>query len=146
MGKKRIIQQQGDESALQSKKESSSVMANLQKGIKAGRIYVQATYNNTLISLTDVFGNALAQASAGSSGFKGTKKSTPFAASKVAGIIGDKVLKLGIEDVSVFIKGIGSGRDSTLRTLAGKGLNIVQIKDITPFAHGGCRPPKVRRV
>ncbi|KPJ73036.1 30S ribosomal protein S11 [Parcubacteria bacterium DG_74_1] len=114
--------------------------------VKEGRIYISSSYNNTIITLTDLRGNVLYWTTAGNIGFRGTKKATPFAASKVAENIVQAARKLGIEKVTVLIKGIGSGRESALRSLAARGLEIVAIKDITPIPHNGCRPPKVRRV
>ena len=113
---------------------------------KEGRIHISSSYNNTIITLTDLEGNVLYWTSAGNIGFKGTKKATPFAASKVAEVMAQAAKKLGIEKVAVLIKGIGSGRESALRSLAARGLEITSIKDLTPVPHNGCRPPKVRRV
>ena len=149
MGKKRIIQQT-DEELL---KEKDKVEAKVRKEVKTapsrvreGRIYISSTYNNTIITLTDLKGNVLGWSSAGSIGFKGTKKATPFAASKVSETISQIIQKLGIEKVEVFVKGIGSGRESAIRSLSARGPEIVSIKDVTPVPHNGCRPPKVRRV
>jgi len=150
MGKKRIIQQSEEELL----KERERIDAGMRKEAKVeisprkrmGRLYISSSYNNTIITLTDLDGNVLAWASAGSIGFKGTKKATPFAASKVAEAISLTAKKNGVEKVEVFIKGIGSGRESALRSLAARGFDIVAIKDITPIPHNGCRPPKVRRV
>lgn len=149
MGKKRIIQQT-DEELL---KEKDKVEAKTRKEVKTtpsrvreGRVYISSTYNNTIMSLTDPKGNVLGWASAGAIGFKGTKKATPFAASKVSETISQIVQKLGIEKIEVYVKGIGSGRESAIRSLAARGLEIVSIKDMTPVPHNGCRPPKVRRV
>ncbi len=149
MGKKRIIQKSEEELI----KEREQVDAGV-KGVKVkksaktreGRVYISSSYNNTLISLTDDRGNKLAAASAGSIGFKGAKKATPFAASKVAESICLVAQKMRIESVSVFVKGIGSGRDSAIRSLANHGLEILAIKDVTPIPHNGCRAPKPRRV
>ncbi|OGD32240.1 30S ribosomal protein S11 [Candidatus Azambacteria bacterium RIFCSPHIGHO2_02_FULL_52_12] len=113
--------------------------------MKSGKAYVQATYNNTIVSLTDDAGNVLGWASAGSMGFKGAKKSTPFAASKVVEAVVEKGKKAGMQDVAVYVKGIGSGRESAVRSLATH-LNLSSITDVTPIPHNGCRPPKVRRV
>lgn len=154
MGKKRIIEstptllekEVGIPTAKRVGKEQEKVVNTAKKGLKVAKVYIQATYNNTVITLTDTLGNVLGWSSAGAAGFKGTKKSTPFAASKVAEMISEKILKLGIENLSIFVKGVGSGRDSAIRSLASRGLNIVQIKDITPLPHGGVRPPKIRRV
>ena len=150
MGKKRIITKTEEEIL----KEREKVEESLKKGVKLkpsqmigeARIYVLASYNNTIITLTDLQGNVLAWASAGKIGFKGAKKATPFAASRVAEVLAQAAKKLGVEKVSVLVKGIGSGRESAVRSLAARGLNIISIKDITPIPHNGCRPPKVRRV
>jgi len=150
MGKKRIITKTKEELL----KETERVEAGMKKDVKAkkssktreGKLYISSSYNNTLITLTDLQGNVLTWASAGSIGFKGTKKATPFAASKVAEAISIVAKRLGIEKVEILVKGIGSGRDSAIRSLAARGLEIVSIADITPVPHNGCRPPKVRRV
>ncbi|OGD30040.1 30S ribosomal protein S11 [Candidatus Azambacteria bacterium RIFCSPHIGHO2_01_FULL_44_55] len=111
-----------------------------------GRVYIQATYNNTIVSVTDESGNVVAWASSGNLGFKGPKKATPYAASRVSETVVEKVKKTGIANVEVFVKGIGSGRESAVRSLAAHGLNILSIKDVTPIPHNGPRPRKVRRV
>jgi len=151
MGKKRIIKKSEEELL----KETEQIEAQMKKEIKVsataprvreGRIYISSSYNNTTITLTDPKGNVLAWTSAGSLGFKGTKKGTPFAASKVAEAICSAAEKLKIEKIDVFIKGIGSGRESALRSLATHGLDINSITDVTPIPHNGCRPRKPRRV
>lgn len=114
--------------------------------ISTGRAYVQATFNNTIITLTDGNGNALAWASAGNCGFKGPKKATPYAASMVVKTIADRVKDMGLKEVSVFVKGVGSGRDSAVRALNANGFHVLSIKDMTPLPHNGCRPKKPRRV
>ncbi|OGZ70000.1 MAG: 30S ribosomal protein S11 [Candidatus Staskawiczbacteria bacterium RIFCSPHIGHO2_12_FULL_38_11] len=111
-----------------------------------GRAYVSSSYNNTIITLTNSRGQVLASKSAGAVGFKGTKKSTSFAASRVAEAIANVCKKIGLEKIEVFIKGIGAGRESAVRTLVNQGLNVVSIKDITPIPHNGVRPKKIRRV
>ncbi|OIO44172.1 MAG: 30S ribosomal protein S11 [Parcubacteria group bacterium CG1_02_36_42] len=126
-----------------SKKE---IKIGVPQKIKEGKIYIASSYNNTIMTLTDSSGNTLTWASAGNIGFKGTKKGTPFAASKVAEVMAQRAQKLGVERVEVYIKGIGSGRESAIRSLANRGLDIIAIADITPIPHNGCRPPKVRRV
>ena len=150
MGKKRIIQKSEKELIEETEKVESKakkeVKIETSQKVKEGRVYISSSYNNTIITLTDNQGNVLTWASAGSIGFKGTKKATPFAASKVAEILAQSVKKIGIEKVQVFIKGVGSGRESAIRSLAVRGLDIILIKDITPIPHNGCRPPKVRRV
>lgn len=150
MGKKRIVKKTEEELL----KERERVEAGVRKEIKIktslktkeGRVYISSSYNNTLISLTDLQGNVLTWASAGSIGFRGTKKATPFAASRVAENICLTTKKLGIQKISVLVKGIGSGRESAIRSLAAHGLDIISITDITPVPHNGCKPPKVRRV
>lgn len=150
MGKKRIIQQTEEELLKERDKIESKARKEIKieapSKTKEGRVYISSTYNNTIISLADPQGDILCWASAGNIGFKGAKKSTPFAASKVAEAIVLAAKKLGIEKIKVFIKGIGSGRESALRSLASHGLEIISIKDLTPVPHNGCRPPKVRRV
>ena len=151
MGKKRIITKTEEELLKEREKVETQVKKEIkievpQKRIKEGRIYISSSYNNTLMSLTDLQGNVLYWTSAGNIGFKGTKKATPFAASKVAEAMAEATKKLGIEKVHVLVRGIGSGRESAFRSLATRGLDIVSIKDITPIPHNGCRPPKVRRV
>ena len=150
MGKKRIISKTEEELLKEREKIEGKTQKEIKvavpKKIKEGRIYISSSYNNTILTLTDLRENVLYWATAGSIGFKGSKKATPFAASKVAETIVQAAKKLGIEKVTVFIKGVGSGRESALRSLAARGLEIVAIKDITPIPHNGCRPPKVRRV
>lgn len=150
MGKKRIIQKTEEELIKEREKVEAGVRKEVKVKtslkIKEGRIYIFSSYNNTIISLTDSKGRVLAWKSAGSIGFKGTKKATSFAASKVAEAICAVVQKLGVEKVEVLVKGIGSGRDSAVRSLASHGLDILSITDITPIPHNGCRPPKVRRI
>lgn len=151
MGKKRIIKQTEEDIA----KESETLLAKQEEAehqIKArtvarrGVVHVLATYNNTMITITDGNGAALAWSSAGTLGFKGTKKATPFAAARVAETVAEKAKKIGLEEVAVLVKGVGSGRESAIRALANRGLNITFIKDITPLPHNGPRAKKVRRV
>lgn len=111
-----------------------------------GRAYIQATYNNTIVAITDQNGNTLAIGSSGQLGFKGPKKSTPFAASVVIRDVVNKVKEYGLQYVAVYVKGVGSGRESAIRALNANGLNILSIKDITPIPHNGCRKKKPRRV
>ena len=151
MGKKRIIQKSEEELLKEREKIETAVKKEakvevLPGKINEGKIYITSSYNNTIITLTDLKGNVLAWTSAGTIGFKGTKKATPFAASKVAEAISQAIKKLGIQKLAVFVKGIGSGRESAIRSLAARDLDIVSITDVTPVPHNGCRPPKVRRV
>lgn len=149
MGKKRIIQKSADESVKDAPvgvAKATTLSATSRKRITHGVAYIKSSYNNIIINLTDLGGNSLAWSSSGSLGFKGAKKSTPYAASLVARTVIDKVKRTGLGDVKVVIKGIGSGRESAIRSLANNGLNIVSIQDLTPIPHNGCRPPKPRRV
>ena len=111
-----------------------------------GRAYIQATYNNTIVTLTDPRGNVLAWASAGKLGFKGPKKATPYAASVIVRNVVDHVKEYGLREVQVFVKGVGMGRESAVRSLYTNGISILSIKDVTPLPHNGCRPRKARRV
>ncbi|MBI4051252.1 MAG: 30S ribosomal protein S11 [Elusimicrobia bacterium] len=111
-----------------------------------GKVHIQSSFNNTIVTVTDEKGDALAWASAGASGFKGTKKGTPFAAQMAASSVGRKAMELGIKQVAVFVNGPGPGRETAIRALQSVGLHIISIKDVTPLPHNGCRPPKLRRV
>lgn len=145
MGKKRVIKKSEDAAVGRSPQDKSQEIKTSQK-ISRGIANVQATYNNTLISIADEKGNVVAWSSAGSLGFSGTKKATPFAAARVAETVVEKTRKIGLRDIQVFVSGVGSGRDSAIRALANQGLNILSIKDVTPIPHNGPRPKKVRRV
>ncbi len=114
--------------------------------VSSGRVYIKASYNNTIITITDDKGGVLAWATAGSLGFSGPKKATPFAASKIVAAISEKVAKTGPVDIEVIVSGVGSGRDSAIRSLANSGFNILSIKDVTPIPHNGPKPPKSRRI
>jgi len=111
-----------------------------------GNAYIQATYNNTIVSLCDTNGNVIAWSSAGKVGFKGPKKATPYAASQVIKDVMEKAAPYGLKDVHVFVKGIGGGREGAIRGLNTNGLNVTSVNDVTPIPHNGCRPPKRRRV
>ena len=115
-------------------------------GITKGIAHIQATFNNTIVTITDPKGNAIAWASAGTQGFKGSRKSTPFAAQMTAEAAARKAMEMGLKQVEVFVKGPGSGRESAIRAIQAVGLDISMIKDVTPIPHNGCRPPKRRRV
>jgi small subunit ribosomal protein S11 len=116
------------------------------KSVPRGRAYVQSTFNNTLITLTDPNGNVLSWASAGQAGFKGSRKSTPYAAQIAAEQAARRAMEHGLRQVEVFVKGPGSGREAAIRALQASGLIVLSIKDSTPIPHNGCRPPKRRRV
>src|SRR3954452_25184770 len=116
------------------------------KNIQTGIVFIQSTFNNTIITITDVSGNVLSWSSAGARGFKGSRKSTPFAAQVAAGDAAAKAMEHGLKNVSVMVKGPGAGRESALRAIAAAGLKVSLIRDITPIPHNGCRPPKRRRV
>ena len=116
------------------------------KNIEKGAAHIRSTYNNTIITLTDVNGNAISWASAGELGFKGSKKSTPFAAQMAAETAAKLAVDQGLKTVEVFVKGPGQGRESAIRALQTAGLEITLINDVTPIPHNGCRPPKRRRV
>ena len=116
------------------------------KRVSEGIAHIHASFNNTLISITDKQGNAIAQSSSGAQGFRGSRKSTPFAAQKAAEAVGDKVKMAGLESLEIQVRGPGSGRESAIRVLNSKGFKITKITDVTPIPHNGCRPPKRRRV
>lgn len=150
MGKKKVIQQTSEEAIA----EGSKVEANVAKGaakvsvkkVDSGFIFINVSYNNTIITVTDSLGNVITWSTAGALGFSGPKKATPFAASKVVAAIVEKIKKTGPFNVNIVVKGVGSGRDSAVRSFAAQGFNILSIKDATPIPHNGPRPPKVRRV
>ena len=116
------------------------------KNILDAIAHIQSTFNNTIITITDVSGNTLAWSSSGCQGFKGSRKSTPFAAQLAAENVARKVLEYGVKNLEVYVKGPGSGREAALRSLQVMGFNIKLIRDVTPIPHNGCRPPKRRRV
>lgn len=116
------------------------------KNIEKGAVHISATFNNTIVTVTDTAGNAISQASAGGLGFKGSRKSTPFAAQSAAEQAARAAMEHGLKTVEVYVKGPGSGRESAIRALETVGLQVTMIKDVTPIPHNGCRPPKRRRV
>ena len=118
----------------------------LWKNVTVARAYVQSSFNNTIVSITDEQGQVIVWATAGSCGFKGTKKGTPFAAQITADTAAKKAIEVGVKQVHVLVKGPGSGRETAIRGLQGAGLSILSIRDVTPIPHDGCRPPKPRRV
>lgn len=142
MGKKRLATQSSDASATNVNATSRS----LKRFIENALLYIDSSYNNTYLTLTDPKGNVLTWASSGNLGFSGARKGTPFAAAKVGEVIGDRALTMGIKEVQVIVKGIGSGRESSIRSFISRGIGISSIKDVTPVPHNGPRPPKPRRV
>jgi len=143
MGKKRIIKKGGGSDVSGTSRALSRVP---KKKVVSGTLNVLATFNNTIVTLCDNKGNSLISASCGVIGFKGSRKSTPFAAAKVGEVVGDKALQMGMKDANVVIRGVGPGRESALRAFAGKGISLTKISDLTPVPHNGPRPPKPRRV
>lgn len=146
MGKKKVITQSGGSSS--KEKIESKIRKVMEKGIriKDAIVYISCSYNNTIVSLTDMKGNVLHWATAGNIGFKGTRKGTPFAATKVAETIASLAEKKGIEKITIRLRGIGTGRDSAVRALTSKGFEVVAIEDLTSVPHNGCRAKKPRRV
>ncbi len=118
----------------------------LKRQIQKGRASIQCTYNNTIVTIADMNGGVLGWSSSGHLTFKGAKKSTPYAATQVVADVTEKVKKYGVQDLEVFVKGVGSGREASIRALANNGFNLVTIKDITPIPHNGCRPRRPRRI
>lgn len=143
MGKKRIVKSGGESS---NTEKAVTQQTSSKKRLEAGVLYVQSTYNNTKVLLTDPKGNAVAWSSSGQLGFKGAKKGTPFAAAKVGEIVGAKAQLMGVKEVSVVVKGVGSGRESSIRGFVSKGINVSAIKDVTPVPFNGPKPPRPRRV
>ncbi len=125
---------------------SKVVKKKVKKNVQSGIAHIQSTFNNTIVSITDVSGNVIAWSSAGVRGFKGSRKSTPFAAQLAAEDAAKKAMDHGMRSISVFVKGPGAGRESALRALQQTGFKITLIRDVTPVPHNGCRPPKRRRV
>lgn len=144
MGKKRIVKQKGQRVDRGLKARALSRVPR--KKLASGRLYVQSTFNNTLGLITDPEGNAVMSSSSGALGFKGAKKGTPFAAAKVGEVLGEKAKLMGIQEVDVFVSGVGSGRESLIRGFSGHGIALSSIEDRTPNPHNGPRPRKARRV
>jgi small subunit ribosomal protein S11 len=149
MGKKKVTTQSGDATAKAADGAAAApakAASKKSKKIQAGKVYVNASYNNTVVTITDMQGNVIVWASSGSLGFGGPRKATPFASTKVIAALAEKLQGNGPQDIDIIVKGIGSGRDSAIRSLINHGFNILSIKDATPVAHNGPRPKKVRRV
>jgi len=132
--------------ATPAKATKATKKKKLNKQVPNGRAYIQATFNNTIVTLADQNGDVLGWASAGMIGFKGPKKATPYAAGQVVKKVVDATKQYGLKEVNVFVKGIGGGREGAIRGFNANGVNVLSIKDITPIPHNGCRPPKRRRV
>ena len=116
------------------------------KNIEKGQVHIRSSFNNTMVTVTDTQGNALSWASSGGQGFRGSKKSTPFAAQTAAEVASKAAMEHGLKTVEVYVRGPGAGREAAIRALQAAGLEVVSIKDVTPIPHNGCRPPKRRRV
>lgn len=129
-----------------AKKASAGVKRRERKGIVRGRAYIQSTFNNTIVTLTDMAGNTITWGSAGTMGFKGSRKGTAYAAQRAASEVAQRGMEHGLRYVDVYIKGPGSGREAAIRTLQATGLNVLSIRDVTPTPHNGCRPRKKRRI
>ncbi|MBI2607544.1 MAG: 30S ribosomal protein S11 [Candidatus Doudnabacteria bacterium] len=149
MGQQKATTIQGDDIKPKAESVGSPKSGKKKKSklrVPRGRIYVQSSYNNTIITITDASGNVISWGSAGHTGFKGSKKSTPYAAQKTMEDALSRVKDIGLQEVDIFVKGIGTGRESSVRALQNAGFHILSIKDQTPIPHGGVRPKKARRV
>jgi len=147
MGKRRVItigNKEGDSAEKQSGMSASK--KSKRRIITKGQVHIKSSYNNTIVTVTDLNGQVIAWSSAGLLGFKGAKKATPYAATSIINSLFEKVKKVGIKEADIFVKGIGSGRESAIRAVAANGINIATITDTTPIPHNGCRPPRPRRV
>jgi small subunit ribosomal protein S11 len=144
MGKKRVVKKFG--SNMDNALKARALSKGLKKKVSEGILYVESTYNNTKLTLTDSSGNVMAWSTSGSLGFKGAKKGTPFAAGKIAEVLGEKGSQAGLKDVKIIVKGVGSGREAAIRSFAAYGININSIEDQTPVPHNGPKPKKPRRI
>ncbi len=129
-----------------AKKTTTRVKRREKKNIDQGVAHIKSTFNNTIVTISDKYGNAISWASAGTSGFKGSRKSTPFAAQQAAETAAKAAMEHGLKEVECYVKGPGAGREAAIRSLQAAGLEVSAIKDVTPIPHNGCRPPKRRRV
>ncbi|MBP9749545.1 MAG: 30S ribosomal protein S11 [Candidatus Pacebacteria bacterium] len=144
MGKKRIVRKHG--STVNKGLRARAISRVAKRKVDRGTLHIQATYNNTIVTLTDKQGNALMSSSSGSLGFKGAKKSTPFASAKVGELVAEKALQMGMLDADVVISGVGPGRESAMRAFTAKGISLSAIRDVTPVPFNGPRAKKPRRV
>jgi len=150
MGKKKVIEMEGEDKVVDktsevSAEKKSTTKKSKNKRFESGILNIESTYNNTKLSLTDDKGNTIAWSSSGSLGFRGAKKGTPFAAAKVGEVVAEKAQNVGIKEVRVIVRGVGSGRESAIRGFISKGVNLISIQDRTPVPHNGPKAPKPRR-
>jgi small subunit ribosomal protein S11 len=145
MGKKKITDAETKDGAAKAAEATAAPKVSVKKRIESGVLNIESTYNNTKLVLADQKGNVLAWSTSGAIGFKGAKKGTPFAAAKIGEIIGEKAAQYGMKEVSVCVKGVGSGRESAIRGFISKGINLLTITDATPVPHNGPKPRKPRR-
>jgi small subunit ribosomal protein S11 len=143
MGKKRTVKKSGGSDIAGSSRALNRIP---KKKVISGKLNILASFNNTLLTLCDPKGNAIISASSGALGFKGSRKSTPFAAAKVGEVLGEKAQQMGMKDAEVIVRGVGAGRESALRAFTGKGISITRIVDMTPVPFNGVRAPKPRRI
>ena len=146
-----IPEKEAPKSAVEAGAEATADTAakkkkKLKRQIQKGRANIQCTYNNTIVTISDLSGGVLGWSSSGHLSFKGAKKSTPYAATQVVADVAEKVKKFGVQELEVFVKGVGSGREASIRALANNGFNLTTIKDVTPIPHNGCRPRRPRRI
>lgn len=143
-----VVTEETSVSAADSKEETAAgkKKKKLKKQILKGRANIQCTYNNTIITISDMNGGVLGWSTSGHMGFKGAKKSTPYAATQVVADLTEKVKKFGVQELEVFVKGVGSGREASIRALSNNGFTLTAIKDTTPIPHNGCRPRRPRRI
>lgn len=146
MGKRRVITIGNKENETAKQVIGTSSQRKKEKRINKGQIHIKSTYNNTIVTLTDLSGNVIAWTSAGLLGFKGAKKATPYAATSIVNSLLEKTKKVCLREVDIYVKGIGSGRESAIRAIAANGINIASITDVTPIPHNGCRSPRPRRI
>ncbi len=146
MGKRRVITIGSKDKGGSRSMNRGKVSKTKRRSMVKGQVHIKSTYNNTVVTLTDLNGGVIAWSTAGLLGFKGAKKATPYAATNIVNSLLEKTKKVGLREVDVFVKGIGSGRESAVRAIAANGLVISSITDMTPIPHNGCRPPKPRRM
>jgi len=146
MGKKRIVKKTGTGGSMDREAKTRALSKVSKKRVENAILSVKSTYNNTLVTLTDMKGNVISWSSSGALGFKGAKKGTPFAAAKAGELIGEKAKIIGVKEIIAIVNGVGAGRESAIRAFISKGIKLNSIKDVTPIPHNGPKPPKTRRV